>query len=278
MARRPSVNVHSLHFHLSSTKNFWVFCPILCPHPWDLGELAAGFLNRNLLRWDICIRLQKSRFHMWPVDQKLVSQWNKNIKIFKRTHINAYFFTIFTFLSVHNTLWSNCYYSRPFFRWEKWGQNLGVTQPRLILLDLTEQSQDLNPGCPWYQARSFRLCQGGGHSTKGHQPLSSNIPADTPPPCSPQSYPPPWFSEVELFSRQEHYSPRKSRFWCWEGLGEVAGKKSAHKQLKQIRFLKIYIAASARARAADGGGGLRRCWVLFCHRDAGTNSANWTPM
>lgn len=57
------------------------------------------------------------------------------------------------------------------------------------------------------------------------------------------------------------------------GFGEVAGKKSAHKQLKQIRFLKIYVASSA-ARAADGGGGLCRCWALFCHGDAGTNSAN----
>lgn len=155
----------------------------------------------------------------------------------------------------------------PIFQMGQWGGSRGVTWPRLNTTE-PEQSQNSNGGCLDPMRGSMVLSDVSsplpGWRSRCHQPSapSLNTPLDRPHlPESLQLHPLPWISEAELFSRQEHYSQRKARFRCCWGGG--AGKKSAHKQLKQIRFLKN-ILLLPHTRAADGGGGSGRCPMLFC--------------
>ena len=135
-------------------------------------------------------------------------------------------------LNAHNTLWGSCYYSRPFFRWAKWGQSSGVILPRPATT-VDGQSQRLNPDCLDPMTRLHGTEQ--GLSTFERMEVTAPLAISSHLPTSPPERPLPHCSLqlVTLIpmiqwswavSQQEHYSCREARFWCWgDGVGEGRG-------------------------------------------------------
>lgn len=101
-----------------------------------------------------------------------------------------------------------------------------------------------NDKASWYGARSFHLWEDGGHGTTGHQLPSPNIPPrETPTSLLPAvSYTHSHDSvKLSCFPARTLFLQGSEVLMLggWGGWGKgVAGKKSVHKQLKDIRFLK----------------------------------------
>lgn len=155
----------------------------------------------------------------------------------------------------------------PIFQMGQWGRSRGVTWPRLNTTE-PEQSQNLNGGCldpmtglygtEW---RLFASARMKVTVPSAISPISQHPPRQTPSPWIPAVTP--------VAMNQWSWAVFPARTLLSEKskvpmlLGRGAGKKSAHKQLKQIRFLKN-ILLLPHTRAADGGGGSGRCPMLFC--------------
>lgn len=153
-------------------------------------------------------------------------------------------------LNAHNTLWGSCYYSRPFFRWAKWGQSSGVILPRLATA-VDGQSLHWNPDCLDKMTRLHGTEQ--GLSTFERMEVTAPLAISSHLPTSPPRETPTSLLPAVSYTHS-HDSVKLSCFPArtlflqgsevlmlggWGGWGKgVAGKKSVHKQLKDIRFFK----------------------------------------
>lgn len=162
-------------------------------------------------------------------------------------------------------------------RWEQWCHltKASVSGP--------EQSQNLNRGCldPMTGLRGpERGLSARMKVTVRSAIISPHLP--TSPHADPTSLLPAvirvpmiQWSWAVFLARTLYYSRRKARFWCW-GMGDR--QEISTQAINTNKILKN-ILLPLHTRAADGGGGSRRCRVLlFCRGDVGTDSTNWTPM